>query len=103
MMGISWAQILWKALKDTAKRYGKDKITSQNIYQVLTEIKDYDMLGVTPNITYGPNERRPFKKYHVQMVKDGKWMNLTPERIELPWLTPDWEEAGLPGVKVKTQ
>lgn len=103
MMGTAWAQILWKALKDTANKYGKDKITSKNVYQVLTEIKDYDMLGVTPNFTFGPDERRPYKKYHVQMVKNGKWVNLTPDRIDLPWLTPDWEEAGLPGVKVKTQ
>lgn len=102
-MGMSYPHVIWKILKDTVKKYGKEHITAGNIYKSLTELKDYDMWGFTPNWTYGPDERRPFKKYHVLAVKGGKWIDMTPELIDLPWLTPDWEEAGLPGVKVKSK
>jgi hypothetical protein len=59
------------------------------------------MAGIAPNFTYGPYERRPFKKYLVHEAKKGKWVTITPEYIELPQLLPKWEEIGLPGIKVK--
>ena len=100
-MGMVYAQQLWDVLKKIVAKYGKENITSANIYKTLTELRDLDMIGLAPNISYGEYERRPFKQYLIHTAKGGLWRQLTPEYIDMVQLIPQWEEAGLPGYKVK--
>ena len=101
LMGMQYSTLIWGIFKKVIEKYGKGNITSANIYTVLTELKNFDMMGIAPNFSYGPYERRPFKRYLVHQAKKGKWVTVTPNYIELPQLLPKWEEAGLPGIKVQ--
>ena len=94
-MGFGFSRLSWETLKQTAKKYGPDKVNRENIMRTLTEIRGLDMWGAAPAFTYGPNERRPFRAMNVHAVKGGKWVRLA--TVETPWITPPAEEAGLPG------
>jgi len=100
LMGVAYAHLVWGVVRKTADKYGRENITSDNIYKTLTELKNYDMMGLHPSFTYGPYERRPIKKYFIHAVNGGKWTTLTPNYVDLIWLIPNSEEAGLPGYKV---
>jgi branched-chain amino acid transport system substrate-binding protein len=94
-MGFSFSRLAWETLKQTAKKYGPDKVNRENITRTLMEIRGLDMWGAAPAFTYGPNERRPFRAMNVHAVKGGKWVRLA--TVETPWITPPAEEAALPG------
>jgi len=100
-MGMVYAHLLWGSLKHIVSKYGRENITRTNIYKTLIELRDFDMIGLGPKFSYGEYERRPFKQYLVHTCKDGRWVQLTPKYIDLVWLVPEWEEAGLPGYRVK--
>jgi hypothetical protein len=94
-----WAhgRLAWEALKQTAKKYGPDKVTRENITRTLTEVRALDMWGAAPAFTYGPHERRPFRTMHLHAVKGGRWVRLA--TVETPWIVAPNEETGLPGWK----
>lgn len=94
-MGFSFSRLAWETLKQTAKKYGPDKVNRENITRTLMEIRGLDMWGAAPAFTYGPNERRPFRAMNVHAVKGGKWVRLA--TVETPWITPAAEESNLPG------
>ncbi|MDP3910952.1 MAG: ABC transporter substrate-binding protein [Gemmatimonadales bacterium] len=94
-MGFTFGRVAWEALKQTAKKYGPDKVTRENITRTLTEIRNLDMWGAAPPFSYGPNERRPFRTMLVHAVKGGRWVRLA--TVETPWITAPTEETGLPG------
>jgi branched-chain amino acid transport system substrate-binding protein len=94
-MGFTHGRLAWEALKQTAKKYGPDKVTRDTVTGTLTEIRNLDMWGSAPAFSYGPNERRPFHAMSVYAVKGGRWERLA--TVETPWITPPTEETGLPG------
>ena len=98
-MGMTYGMITWHLVKTAADKYGPDKITKEAINDLLCELRGLDLMGITPKWTYGTYERRPFKPLNVHEVRKGEWYNLG--SVETPWLTPGWEEMGLPGWRAK--
>jgi branched-chain amino acid transport system substrate-binding protein len=94
-MGFTFGRLAWETLKRTAKTYGPDKVTRENITRTLTEIRGLDMWGAAPAFTYGANERRPFRAMQVHAVKNGHWVRIA--TVETPWIVAPTEETGLPG------
>jgi ABC-type branched-subunit amino acid transport system substrate-binding protein len=94
-MGFTFGRLAWETLKQTAKKYGPDKVTRENITHTLTEIRGLDMWGAAPAFTYGANERRPFRAMHVHAVNHGRWVRVA--TVETPWIVAPTEETGLPG------
>jgi ABC-type branched-subunit amino acid transport system substrate-binding protein len=94
-MGFTFGRLAWETLKQTAKKYGPDKVTRENITHTLTEIRGLDMWGAAPVFTYGTNERRPFRAMHVHAVTRGRWVRVA--TVDTPWIVAPTEETGLPG------
>ncbi len=94
-MGFTFGRLAWETLKQTAKKYGPDKVTRETITRTLVETHNLDMWGATPAFTYGPNERRPFRAMVLHIVKGGHWTRLT--TVDTPWIVAPGEETGLPG------
>jgi hypothetical protein len=46
-----------------------------------------DMLGLTPDASFSPTERRPFKYLNVSKCVNGVWVK-EKYGIEVPWLKP---------------
>jgi ABC-type branched-subunit amino acid transport system substrate-binding protein len=94
-MGFTFGRLAWETLKRTAKTYGPDKVTRENITRTLTEIRGLDMWGAAPTFSYGAHERRPFRAMQVHAVKNGHWVRIA--TVETPWIVAPTEETGLPG------
>lgn len=94
-MGFTFGRLAWETLKRTAKTYGPDRVTRENITRTLTEIRGLDMWGAAPAFSYGANERRPFRAMQVHAVKNGHWVRIA--TVETPWIVAPTEETGLPG------
>ncbi len=94
-MGFTHGRLAWEAIKQTAQRYGADKITRDNVTRTLSEIRALDMWGSAPPFSYGANERRPFRAMNVYVAKSDHWERLA--TVDTPWITPSTEETHLPG------
>ena len=62
-------------------------------------MKNLDMWGATPPVSYGTYERRAYTETCIYNVKEGKFNKIS--TVVIPGLMPEWEEYGLPGYKVK--
>jgi branched-chain amino acid transport system substrate-binding protein len=88
LMGVIPARITAEAIRYAAKTFGPDKINNETIYKALTTMKKIDMLGLTPDASFSPTERRPFKYLNVSKCVNGVWVK-EKYGIEVPWLKPE--------------
>ncbi len=87
LMGVIPARITAEAIRYAAQTFGPDRIHSGTIYQALTTMPKIDMLGLTPEASFSPTERRPFKSLNVSKCERGVWVK-EQYGIEVPWLKP---------------
>jgi ABC-type branched-subunit amino acid transport system substrate-binding protein len=81
--GISFARLGCEAIRTAAKKVGPENVDNNSIYDALCNLKDLDMWGLMPNISYAPDLRIPFNYYYVLEVKDKKWRDRA--YVEVPW------------------
>lgn len=66
------------ALEKALEKVSFDKLNGENIKrQGLERMKNYDMLGIGPNLTFTPNDRRGVKETRVIEIKGGKYVAKT--------------------------
>jgi branched-chain amino acid transport system substrate-binding protein len=87
LMGVIPARITAEAIRYAAKTFGPDSVNSETIYKALTTMQKIDMLGLTPDASFSPTERRPFKYLNVSKCVNGVWVK-EKYGIEVPWLKP---------------
>ncbi len=87
LMGVIPARFTAEAIRYAAKTFGPDSINSETIYKALTTMQKIDMLGLTPDASFSPTERRPFKYLNVSKCVNGVWVK-EKYGIEVPWLKP---------------
>jgi len=95
LLGTEQGITIWTAVKRAAEKYGPANVTKEAIFDILTTSGEIDMMGLCPNVSYGPNDRRPYKVIPMYEIQDGVPVNVG--TIDFPWLTPVWEETGLTG------
>ena len=88
LMGVIPARFTAEAIRYAAKTFGPDNINSETIYKALTTMQRIDMLGLTPDASFSPTERRPFKYLNVSKCVNGVWVK-EKYGIEVPWLKPE--------------
>lgn len=69
-----------------AEKYGPANITKEAIFETLCGMKSLDMMGLSTNFSYGPQERRAFKQLFIYEIKSGKFTNVG--TVQMLWLTP---------------
>jgi hypothetical protein len=87
-MGVIPARITAEAIRYAAKTFGPDSVNNETIYKALTTMQKIDMLGLTPDASFSPTERRPFKYLNVSKCVNGVWVK-EKYGIEVPWLKPE--------------
>jgi len=87
LMGVIPARFTAEAIRYAAKTVGPDNVKHEAIHKALTTMAKIDMLGLTPDASYSPTERRPFKYLNVSKCVNGQWVE-EKYGIEVPWLKP---------------
>jgi branched-chain amino acid transport system substrate-binding protein len=86
-LGLCPGRVMHEAIRLAAQKFGPEKVTKETMYETLKGLKNLDMLGFCPNVSYSETERRPYKEMNISKVKDGKWVK---ERylVDAPGLMP---------------
>ena len=88
ILGVSWARIGSEAIRAAAKKVGPENVTSVAVYDALINMKDMDMWGLIPNVSYSPDSRIPFEHCYVHEVQNGVWKDIA--HIRVPLLAPKY-------------
>ncbi len=76
-----------EAIKRAIKNVGVEKVTGAEVKKALDSFKDFDTGGITPPITYGPDNRRGGRAVWAYQVKSGK-RTLISKQIPVPFVKP---------------
>jgi ABC-type branched-subunit amino acid transport system substrate-binding protein len=87
ILGITWARIGSEAIRAAARKVGPEKVDSNSIFDALINMKDMDMWGLVPNISYSADSRIPFDRCYVHEIKNGMWRDITHTKV--PLLSPE--------------
>jgi branched-chain amino acid transport system substrate-binding protein len=81
-----WSYVLvWS---EALKRADKDKaLTGEGVKKALEGLRDFDLGGLTSNVTYTPTDHRPSTKTPIYMVKNGKLVKVA--EYDMP-RKPEW-------------
>jgi branched-chain amino acid transport system substrate-binding protein len=84
LYGQGWImmKIMLEGVRRTAAS-GKE-LTGENIRASIESLRDYDTGGVTPPITFGPDDHRGMRGMRLYQVEGGKWSPMTDIR-EANW------------------
>jgi len=83
--GFGFARIGSEAIRAAAKKVGPENVGKKAIFNALCNMKDLDMWGLMPNISYAPDLRIPFNYFYVLEVKDQKWHDRA--YVKVPWFS----------------
>ncbi|MBX6378634.1 MAG: ABC transporter substrate-binding protein [Clostridia bacterium] len=67
---IGW--VAAKVMLETFKRAGSD-LSGENLRKQLESIKDFDLGGLMPSVSYTSEDHRGSHLVKIQQVKNGKW------------------------------
>lgn len=76
-----------EAIKRAIKNVGVEKVTGAEVKKALDSFKDFDTGGITPPITYGPDNRRGGSAVWAYQVKNGR-RTLISKQISVPFVKP---------------
>lgn len=76
-----------EAIKRAIKNVGVEKVTGAEVKKALDSFKDFNTGGITPPITYGPDNRRGGSAVWAYQVKSGK-RTLISKQISVPFVKP---------------
>jgi branched-chain amino acid transport system substrate-binding protein len=81
-----WSYVLvWS---EALKRADKEKaLSGEGVKHALEELRDFDLGGLTSNVTYTPTDHRPATKTPIYMVKGGKLVKVA--EYDMP-RKPEW-------------
>ena len=71
--GFSFMRIGTEAIRAAANKVGPENVDNHAIFDALCNMKNLDMWGILPNVSYAPDSRIPYSKMYVQEMRDEKW------------------------------
>ncbi|HEU4384200.1 MAG TPA: ABC transporter substrate-binding protein [Anaeromyxobacteraceae bacterium] len=77
--------VVWSEALKRADKAGK--LTGEGVKEALETFKDFDMGGLTNNITYAPNDHRPSTKTPIFQIQGGKLVKIA--EFDMP-RKPEW-------------
>lgn len=76
IQGWATAKMIGAGVEAAAKQTDGE-ITGADVREGLESLEDYDLGGLSPNVTFGPEKHWGTEQTRLGIVKDGKWEQLT--------------------------